>query len=349
MYILGSGCGWIPDAPVKFMYHIINLIKNLTPVILIIMGSLDFGKAVISQKEEEIKRAQVAFIKKLIAGAAVFFVIVFARWVLTIIDNTGQADTSDAFKCVSLLLKGSYEADDKTYYEGPDVTKKTTTTSNNQKYENYNNQEIFDILKSCDSFKISSTAGLDCVNARNSFCTNMFSDSTCRNFCNGIDFSTAELDRTFGGSHPTGANGCKIENISDYINKNIEDKPQQDDELESCTPPNCDCKYQDNKNKCESKKEQNQQTDLDESNCVTRLDQMIKDYCVDDKSQPKNDYFDDFINDYGENYKDDGLSEWLESGDAEQFFTYEGKFNCGRAYSTKTFDLSTICKNRVNY
>ncbi len=140
MYILGSGCGWIPDEPVKFMYHIINLIKNLTPVVLIIMGSLDFGKAVISQKEEEIKRAQAAFIKKLIAGAAVFFVIVFARWVLTIIDNTGQADTSDAFKCVSLLLNGSYSADDKTYYDGSNIPQKTTKTTTN-KVENISLQE----------------------------------------------------------------------------------------------------------------------------------------------------------------------------------------------------------------
>ena len=123
MFILDSGCGWIPDPPIKFMYHIINLIKNLTPVILIIMGSLDFGKAVMSQKEDEIKKAQGAFIKKLIAGAAVFFVVVFARWMIKIIGNAG-GDTGNAFNCVSLLLTGSYSSDDTTYYDGPN--RKTT-------------------------------------------------------------------------------------------------------------------------------------------------------------------------------------------------------------------------------
>lgn len=126
MFILGSGCGWIPDPPIKFMYHIINLIKNLTPVILIIMGSLDFGKAVMSQKEDEIKKAQGAFIKKLIAGAAVFFVIVFAKWMVKIIDNAG-GNTGNAFNCVSLLLTGSYSADDITYYDGPNINNETTT------------------------------------------------------------------------------------------------------------------------------------------------------------------------------------------------------------------------------
>lgn len=126
MFILDGGCGWIPDPPIKFMYHIINLIKNLTPVILIIMGSLDFGKAVMSQKEDEIKKAQGAFIKKVIAGAAVFFTIVFAKWIVRIVDNAG-GDTGNAWSCVSLLLNGSYSAEDKTYYDGPTGNNTTTT------------------------------------------------------------------------------------------------------------------------------------------------------------------------------------------------------------------------------
>lgn len=354
MYILGSGCGWIPDAPVKFMYHIINLIKNLTPVILIIMGSIDFAKAVISQKEDEIKKAQVAFIKKLIAGAAVFFVVVFARWVLTIIDNTGQVDTSNAFKCVSLLLKGSYSSDNKTYYDGPNITNKTTTTmtaptTNRPKYDKYSEQQLFDIITNCSSFNISSYEGLDCINAKDNFCKRMFSDSTCQNFCNGINFSTADLENVFRGSHPTGANGCKIDNISSYINNGNANKPQQKDELETCKPPSCECRYQENKNKCDAEVKNNQQTVLTKDNCVMRLDSMISSYCSSSEAQATNDNFDNFISDYAKNYKEDALYDWLDSGDADQFFIYENKFNCGRAYSTKMKDLTYICDNRVEY
>ncbi len=196
MYILGSGCGWIPDAPIKFMYHIINLIKNLTPVVLIIMGSLDFGKAVMSQKEDEIKKAQGAFIKKLIAGAAVFFVVVFARWVLTIIDNTGQVDTSNAFKCVSLLLKGSYSADDKKYYDDPNTnTTKPTTTEDN--YINcYNNCKQYsgiaqsECLKSCKTTTTTNQRE-DClvVNAKKiEECIKQNSGNTAQQFYNYDSF-----------------------------------------------------------------------------------------------------------------------------------------------------------------
>ncbi|MCI9434683.1 MAG: hypothetical protein HFI86_05390 [Bacilli bacterium] len=157
MYILDSGCGWIPDAPVKFMYHIINLLKNLTPAILIIMGSLDFGKAIMSQKEDEIKKAQGSFIKKLIAGAAVFFVVVLARWIVDIVNNSlkkAGENPTNAFNCVSLLLTGKYSADDKSYYDPP-VQKPTQTT----KDYNYNQ---FQTCEECQQYykkEISECAG----------------------------------------------------------------------------------------------------------------------------------------------------------------------------------------------
>lgn len=126
MYILGSGCGWIPDAPIKFLSNIIDIIKILTPVVLIIMGVISFGKAIMSQKEDEIKKAQGSFIKKIISGAAVFFVIVFAEWVMNILSNAG-ATTNDAIRCVNTVLNGTYSADDKDYYNPGNSTTKATT------------------------------------------------------------------------------------------------------------------------------------------------------------------------------------------------------------------------------
>ena len=121
MFILESGCGWIPDAPINFMSNIIDIIKVLTPVYLVIMGSIGFGKAIISQKEDEIKKAQAAFIKKIIAGAAVFFVIIFAEWITNLITKVG-GDASGAMSCVNALLNGTYSADDKDYYDPSENT-----------------------------------------------------------------------------------------------------------------------------------------------------------------------------------------------------------------------------------
>ena len=77
MLILDSGWGWIPNTTINFIANIIGIIKIFVPLLIIIMGSIDFAKAVMSQKEDEIKKSQTNFIQKLIAGVAVFFVMIF--------------------------------------------------------------------------------------------------------------------------------------------------------------------------------------------------------------------------------------------------------------------------------
>lgn len=108
-----SGCGWIPNATVQFIANLVDVIKVLVPILLILMGSLDFAKAVMSQKEEEIKKSQPSFIQKLIAGVAVFFVLIFISWVFKIIDNAdSNLKTGNAIRCINLMLNGGYQAEE---------------------------------------------------------------------------------------------------------------------------------------------------------------------------------------------------------------------------------------------
>lgn len=62
---------------------IIKIIKNgvipifqiITPIILILMGMIDLGKAVTSGKEEEMKKSQSLLVKRAVYAVAIFFVI----------------------------------------------------------------------------------------------------------------------------------------------------------------------------------------------------------------------------------------------------------------------------------
>ena len=76
---------------------IVTLIKIGVPVLLIIFGMLDLGKAVMAQKEDEIKNAQKLFIKKLIIAVCVFLVPTFIGLALSVIEE----DTSDTESCFS--------------------------------------------------------------------------------------------------------------------------------------------------------------------------------------------------------------------------------------------------------
>jgi len=58
------------------------------PIILIVLGTIDLGKAVIASKEDEIKNAQKMLIKRAIYAVAVFFVVTIVSLVFSLFSST---------------------------------------------------------------------------------------------------------------------------------------------------------------------------------------------------------------------------------------------------------------------
>lgn len=82
-------CGGILPI-VKFVRKgIFPIIQIGIPIILIIMGSLDLGKAVLSNDEKEIKGATSKLIKRAIAAIAVFFVVTLVSLLMGIVARSG--------------------------------------------------------------------------------------------------------------------------------------------------------------------------------------------------------------------------------------------------------------------
>lgn len=82
MYSLVDICNDANLQPVwSLVGTIINIIWIGIPIILIVLGSVDLGKAVISSKEDEVKKAKKAFINRLLYAVAVFAVV----WLVTLL------------------------------------------------------------------------------------------------------------------------------------------------------------------------------------------------------------------------------------------------------------------------
>lgn len=71
---------------------IIPLIQIGIPIILILLGMLDLGKAVVASKEDEIKAAQKLLVKRAIYALAIFFVVLIVQLVFGLLSNTGDKD-----------------------------------------------------------------------------------------------------------------------------------------------------------------------------------------------------------------------------------------------------------------
>ena len=96
-------CNMLDADLIRFIHNIIVIIKIAVPIILVILGMLDFAKGVTSGKEDEIKKGQGIFIKRLIAGACVFFVVTIVQLVMSFVSS----DDNSFWNCANQILNGT--------------------------------------------------------------------------------------------------------------------------------------------------------------------------------------------------------------------------------------------------
>ena len=58
----------------KFVGYILFAFKIVIPLLIIVLGMMDLGKAVVGSKDDEIKKATSALVKRAIAGVVIFFI-----------------------------------------------------------------------------------------------------------------------------------------------------------------------------------------------------------------------------------------------------------------------------------
>lgn len=83
---------------VSVIKGVFNIVRIGVPILLILMGSIDLGKAVMASDDKEIKAATSKLIKRAIAAAAVFFVVTIVDVVMGLVAK-GVEDTQDWAQC----------------------------------------------------------------------------------------------------------------------------------------------------------------------------------------------------------------------------------------------------------
>ena len=91
MYLLDICTDGTLDPVLRIIGIVIRVIWIGVPLALIILGSIDLGKAVISSKEDEVKKAKKAFINRLIYAVLVFAVVWIVGLVISFVSRLGIA------------------------------------------------------------------------------------------------------------------------------------------------------------------------------------------------------------------------------------------------------------------
>lgn len=76
-----TDCG-LSSRLIGWIFNIVKWLKYIIPVIVIVLGILDFIKAMSSEKDDEMKKSQGRFVKRLIAAALIFLVPFIIEFIL---------------------------------------------------------------------------------------------------------------------------------------------------------------------------------------------------------------------------------------------------------------------------
>lgn len=86
---------------------LVTIIKIGIPVVLIIFGMIDLGKAVMSNDEKEMKGAQTKFIKRCLYAVIVFFIVAIVQFVVGVLSSSGVDQSDKATNCIDCFINNN--------------------------------------------------------------------------------------------------------------------------------------------------------------------------------------------------------------------------------------------------
>ncbi len=103
---------------------VLTIFKIGIPIIIIALGMLDFGKAVISSEEDEIKKQAKTLGRRAVAGLAIFFIPTLVLWIFEeLTPYSTIADEADFNVCKVCILRPWNTTDCKNPNNDPSIDK----------------------------------------------------------------------------------------------------------------------------------------------------------------------------------------------------------------------------------
>ncbi len=87
----------------QILGYVVMILKIAIPLILIVMGMVDLGKAVVSSDEKAINKSVSSLIKRFIAAVVVFFIPTIVSAIFNILGLVNTSAGSDYNVCVQCV------------------------------------------------------------------------------------------------------------------------------------------------------------------------------------------------------------------------------------------------------
>ncbi len=103
MYLLATAADFCSKTkPIwSLVGKILGVFKIVIPLLVIIYGMIDLGKAVVASKDDEIKKAAKQLLIRIIAGIVIFFVPTLVGFAFSLADGISDTDYSTCEACIT--------------------------------------------------------------------------------------------------------------------------------------------------------------------------------------------------------------------------------------------------------
>ena len=97
--VLADCRGILDSELVDIINEILNWIRIIVPIVVIVLSTVDFGKAVLNQEKDELKQAFIRFVKRLIIAVIIFFVPTLIHIIVNAVNSFTDIQLTDLPDC----------------------------------------------------------------------------------------------------------------------------------------------------------------------------------------------------------------------------------------------------------
>ena len=100
MYLLAGFCSSTKNVW-TLVGKLLNIFRIVIPILVVIFGMVDLGKAVVGSKDDDIKKAAKQLLMRFIAGLVIFFIPELVKAAFGLLGNTIDSDYENCINYIS--------------------------------------------------------------------------------------------------------------------------------------------------------------------------------------------------------------------------------------------------------
>lgn len=98
--VFATGCdGLLTPGAYELLQGALDVIRIIVPILLILLGSIDLGTAVVSDDKDSLKKASSKLIKRCIAAVAIFFIPLIVNVLIDMVESSAGITIVDDPMC----------------------------------------------------------------------------------------------------------------------------------------------------------------------------------------------------------------------------------------------------------